>query len=99
MITVGAASNSGITTNMTINEVLNAPTTNTNKVAGINVDAELDVFYYPSDKDGYDYTFTPTGVSSVTLASTNYRCINSTTYSGFGSTGVTAMPTAAIRFI
>lgn len=89
VVTVGAASSSGITTNMTLNEVLNAPTTNTNKVAGINVDAELDVFYYPSDKDGYDYTFTPTGVSSVTLAQPIIGT-NSTTYSGFGSTGVTA---------
>lgn len=32
------------------------------------VDAEHDVFYYFEGEDGYDYTFTPEGVSKVTVA-------------------------------
>lgn len=88
VVKVGNAGDSGITANMTINEVLNAPTTNTNKIAGINVDAELDVFYYPADKDGYDYTFTPTGVSSVTMAQSTVG--DTLSFNGFSTNNVTA---------
>ncbi len=85
VVTVGGAV-SGVVSNITINESLNATT---KKVAGDAVDAEHDVFYYLSSTDGYDYTFTPTGVESVTIA---YPAIGtqSATYNGFSSEGVTA---------
>lgn len=85
VVTVGDVA-SGIVSNITINESLNATT---KKVAGDAVDAEHDVFYYLSSTDGYDYTFTPTGVESVTIA---YPAIGtqSATYNGFSSEGVTA---------
>jgi len=82
VVSVGATE-SGITPNMTINETL----ANANKNAGINVDAELDVFYYLEDKGGFDYTFTPTGVTSVSLAQPVVGT-NMTTYNGFSTDGV-----------
>ena len=84
VVTVGG-SESGIVPNIIVNEQLNV---DTKKIAGINVDAEHDVFYYVDD-NGYDYTFTPTGVSSVSIA---YPVVgeSAATYSGFSSNGVTA---------
>ena len=38
------------------------------KNAGVNVDAELDVFYYTADQEGASYTFEPWGVSKVEIA-------------------------------
>ena len=38
------------------------------RIAKENVDAEFDVFYYLDTEDGFDYTFTPEGVSAVTLS-------------------------------
>ena len=32
------------------------------------IDAEHDIFYYPEGGDGFDFTFTPEGVSAVTVA-------------------------------
>lgn len=87
VVKVGDTGDSGITTNMKINESLNTATT-TNKVAGINVDAELDVFYYPSDKDGYDYTFTPTGVTNVDMAQSTVG--DTLSFNGFSTNNVTA---------
>lgn len=83
VVTVDDADNA-IVPNMTINTQV----TNTNKNAGVNVDAELDVFYYLKDKAGYNYTFTPSGAANVEMA---YPTIgdNAATYSGFGTTGVT----------
>lgn len=72
-------SESGVTPNMTINETRN---TGTDKNAGINVDAELDVFYYLESNDSYKYTFTPQGVTSVALAQPIVGT-NMTTYNGF----------------
>lgn len=85
VVSVGAV-DSGITSNMRINESINAASV-TNKVAGVNVDAELDVFYYPSDNDGFDYTFAPTGVSSVTMAQSTVG--DTLSYSGFSTNNVT----------
>lgn len=84
VVTVGSAE-SGIVPNITINESLNA---STKKVAGDAVDAEHDVFYYISNTEGYDYSFTPSGVESVTIA---YPTIGEqmATYHGFSSQGVT----------
>ena len=75
---------SGITSNMMINETFNAETL---KLAGGYVDAEHDVFYYLEGEGGFDYTFSPEGVSSVTIA---YPVVGeqSATYAGFVSEGV-----------
>lgn len=72
--------------NMLINEAYND---GAKKLAGKYVDAEHDVFYYLDTEPGYAYTFTPQGVNNVTLA---YPTIGEhmTTYTGFGSDGVTA---------
>ncbi|MDR2385156.1 MAG: T9SS type A sorting domain-containing protein [Tannerella sp.] len=83
----------GITSNITVNENLN--TSEYDKMALSAVDAELDVFYYPASDGGYDYTFTPTGVTSVTLAQPQLRETQgfvSLQYNGFSTDGVTANP-------
>ena len=58
------------------------------KLAMENVDAEFDVLYYLDTEDGYDYTFTPEGVASVTLARPTIGT-NSASYTGFSEEGVT----------
>lgn len=87
VVNVDDVTDSGITTNMKINESINTVTA-TNKIAGINVDAELDVFYYASDKDGYDYTFTPAGTTTVTMAQSIVG--DALSFNGFGTNNVTA---------
>lgn len=84
VITVGETA-TGIKPEMTINEDYNKET---QKVAGKYVDAEHDVFYYLDTDEGAEYTFTPQGVSEVTVA---YPEIGNETvsYSGFGKGGVT----------
>lgn len=84
VVTVGEDAK-GIEPNMLINEDYN---TGTLKVAGQNVDAEHDVFYYLDTEEGAEYTFTPSGVASVEMA---YPIIgeNAATYNGFSTTGVT----------
>ena len=59
------------------------------KIAMENVDAEFDVLYYLDTEDGFDYTFTPEGVSSVTLARPVIGT-NAASYTGFSAEGVTA---------
>lgn len=85
VVTVGEEAD-GIEPNMLLNEEYNKDTL---KLAGNNVDAEHDVFYYLDTEEGAYYTFTPEGVEDVTIA---YPAIGSRTvsYSGFGSEGVTA---------
>ena len=59
------------------------------KLSMENVDAEFDVLYYLDTEAGFDYTFTPEGVASVTLA----RPVigeEMASYTGFSSEGVTA---------
>ncbi len=59
------------------------------KLSMENVDAEFDVLYYLDTEAGFDYTFKPEGVSSVTLA----RPVigeNMASYTGFSAEGVTA---------
>ncbi len=58
------------------------------KLSMENVDAECDVLYYLDTEDGYDYTFTPEGVASVTLARPTIG-VNSASYTGFSEEGVT----------
>lgn len=58
------------------------------KLSMEQVDAEFDVLYYLDTTDGYDYTFTPEGAQSVTLA----RPVigeNAASYNGFTDEGVT----------
>ena len=53
-----------------------------------NVDAEFDVLYYLDTEEGYEYTFTPEGATSVTLARPTIGT-NSASYTGFSEEGVT----------
>ncbi len=84
VVTVGETE-SAVVPNMTVNEKYNA---DTKKLAGANVDAEHDVFYYLESEPGYRFTFKPENAVSVTMA---YPVIgaNSVSYTGFGSDGVT----------
>ena len=58
------------------------------KMAMENVDAEFDVLYYLDTEDGFDYTFTPEGAASVTLARPTIGT-NTASYTGFSAEGVT----------
>ena len=59
------------------------------KLSMENVDAEFDVLYYLDTEEGFDYTFTPEGVTSVTLARPVIGT-NAASYTGFSTEGVTA---------
>lgn len=79
---------SGVISGMTINENLN--TNAAHKLATTAVDAELDVFYYLEETGGFDYTFTPNGTTSVSLAQpTIDKDENELSFNGFGTDGVT----------
>ncbi len=71
--------------NMQINQNYNKETL---KNAGLNVDAEHDVFYYLDTEEGASYTFKPEGVASVSIAYPNIG-ERMATYSGFATDGVT----------
>ena len=90
VVTVGENA-SDIQHNMVVNEKYNTGEDGKAllKLAGKYVDAEHDVFYYLDSEPGYNFSFTPEGVASVTLA---YPIIgeNAATYKGFASEGVTA---------
>ena len=58
------------------------------KLSMENVDAEFDVLYYLDSEDGFDYTFTPEGVATVTLARPTIGT-NEASYMGFSEEGVT----------
>lgn len=89
VVTVGENSTT-VQPNMMVNEKYNTAEDGTTllKLAGKYVDAEHDIFYYLDTETGYEYTFKPEGVESVTIA---YPAIgeNSASYSGFGMDGVT----------
>ncbi len=76
---------------MTVNEAYNVGEDGSivAKMAGVNVDAEHDVFYYLDTEEGFPFTFTPKGAVSVTVASAEIGA-NTATYRGFTSEGVTA---------
>ncbi|MBP3712840.1 MAG: DUF4465 domain-containing protein [Bacteroidaceae bacterium] len=95
VVTVGEQA-SGITPNITINKDYLTTVTPwgggapiDTKLSMENVDAEFDVLYYLDTEDGYDYTFTPEGVASVTLARPVIGT-NAASYAGFTAEGVTA---------
>ena len=89
---------SGIQTNMTINEGLNAEDTSAGKLAGDKLDAEHDVIYYLTEMtdaenatteiaDAHgEYTFKPSGASEVSVANPNV------TESGLSYSTFTAVP-------
>ncbi len=88
VVTVGEQA-TGITPNITINEnYLTQVNGVDTKMALENVDAECDVLYYLDTEEGFDYTFTPEGAASVTLARPT---IGETmaSYTGFSAEGVT----------
>ena len=58
------------------------------KLSMENVDAECDVLYYLDTEEGFDYTFTPEGAASVTLARPTIGT-NTASYTGFSAEGVT----------
>lgn len=58
------------------------------KLSMENLDAEFDVLYYLDTEDGFDYTFTPEGAASVTLARPIIGT-NAASYAGFSAEGVT----------
>lgn len=66
--------------NITIHEGYNKD--ETQKVSTVNVDSELDVFYYPSSNGAYEYTFTPDNVIEVEIANPTIDK-TSVSYSGF----------------
>ena len=84
VVTVGNQADD-ITPNITINENYNEES---KKLSGQNLDAEFDVLYYLDSEDGFDYTFTPEGVATVTLARPTLG-VNAASYSGFSAEGVT----------
>ena len=89
VVTVGEEA-AGITPNIIINKdyLTKAGEVDT-KLSMENVDAEFDVLYYLDTVSGVNYTFTPEGVSSVTLARPVIGS-NSVSYTGFSDEGVTA---------
>ena len=85
VVSVGGTE-STVAPNMTINPGANNPA---NKLAGDNVDAEHDVFYYLDTTDGCPYTFKPENAEKVEVA---YPSISPSgvAFSGFTTQGVTA---------
>ena len=63
VVSVDASAN-GMDANMRLNEEYNEQSA---RLAGIYVDAEHDVFYYINDEESFNYTFKPTGVTSVEI--------------------------------
>ena len=95
VVTVGQAA-TGISPNITINKEYLTTVTPwgggdpvDTKLSRENLDAEFDVLYYLDTEDGFDYTFTPDGVASVTLAQPVIGA-NAASYNGFSQEGVTA---------
>lgn len=84
VVTVGGGE-AAVTPAMTLNEDYNMDAL---RLAGSNVDAEHDVFYYLDTEPGALYTFRPEGVAEVTMArpAVGERMA---TYTGFGTEGVT----------
>ena len=89
VVTVGETA-TDIKSNMIINkEYLTKAGNVDTKMAMEALDAEFDVLYYLDTEEGFDYTFTPEGVASVTLARPVIGT-NIASYTGFSSEGVTA---------
>lgn len=76
--------NSSVIPNMTVNEEYNMDAL---RLAGNNVDAEHDVFYYLDSEEGYYFTFKPEGVASVSMATPRVS-ETEMRFSGFTTDGV-----------
>lgn len=83
VVTVGEA-DSSVIPNMTVNEEYNMDAL---RLAGNNVDAEHDVFYYLDNEEGFYFTFKPEGVASLELASPIVT-ESEMKYTGFSNNGV-----------
>ena len=83
VVTVGG-SNSSVIPNMTVNEEYNMDAL---RLAGNNVDAEHDVFYYLDSAEGFYFTFKPEGVASIEIA-TPIVTETEMKYIGFSNIGV-----------
>lgn len=85
VVTVGEDA-AGITPNFLVGN--NHENATSEKLAGNNVDADFDVFYYKKGDAGFAYTFKPEGAAEVKVA---YPTIgeNAATYAGFGTEGIT----------
>lgn len=78
----------GISSNMHIGEYWNT-------ASGVDkentlIDAEGDILYYPASSGGFDFTFKPEGVSTVTLAQPALHDSILSYPGGFSASGVTA---------
>ena len=88
VVTVGEQAED-ITPNITINEdYLTQANGVDTKLSMENLDAEFDVLYYLDTEDGFDYTFSPEGAATVTLARPTIGT-NTASYTGFSAEGVT----------
>ncbi|SFB05749.1 Ig-like domain (group 2) [Acetitomaculum ruminis DSM 5522] len=88
VVTVGAEK-ADIDTGMKIHEN-NANNQNTTmKLAGVNVDAELDVFYYLKGEEGAKYSFTPSEGTTVELLNPTLTDTALSYNGGFSTKGVT----------
>ena len=87
VVTVGK-DGKGIQTNMTLNEGKNAVK---DKLAGDNLDAQLDILYYLTGTDGAEYTFTPESGVSVSVLRPEIVG-NKLTYGGFSARDITKNP-------
>lgn len=76
VLTVDQDNEESIKRNMFIPQDNRVPDTN------LSIDSEHDVFYYLSELNGYEYTFTPEGVSNVSIANPQMD-VNISKYEGF----------------
>ena len=83
VVTVGE-NNSSVVPNMTVNEKYNMGAL---RLAGNDVDAEHDVFYFLDSEAGYSFTFKPENVVSVDMASPRISDTEAK-YTGFSSDGI-----------
>lgn len=83
VVTVGGG-DSSVAPNMTVNEEYNMDAL---RLAGNNVDAEHDVFYYLDTEEGFYFTFSPESVESLEIA-TPMVTETEMRFSGFSTDGV-----------
>ena len=84
VVTVGEG-DSQADPHMTVNEKYNQDAL---RLAGKYVDAEHDVFYYLDTETGFPFTFTPSGVKEIEMASPEISDTKAT-YTGFSAKDVT----------
>lgn len=84
VVTVGGTGDGGIVSNMKIQEKSRLGNSDG---PSADVDSEHDVFYYLEGQTGYEYTFKPEGVASVSLANPVLGT-NSASYNGFQNVAV-----------